>query len=100
MPQSMTAFARVTHQDDWGSISWEIRSVNHRYLEPTFRMPETLRDLEIPLRELLRKAIGRGKVDCTLQLALNRETEGVEVNIDKARQYIAASDTIAALIGT
>lgn len=98
MPHSMTAFARVTHQNDWGTLTWEIRSVNHRYLEPSFRLPETLRDLEIALREILRKSIGRGKVDCSLQLHLNRETEGVEVNLDKAHQYIKAANTIAELM--
>ena len=98
MPQSMTAFARASAQEDWGTLSWEIRSVNHRYLEPGFRLPETLRDLEMPLREHLRKSLGRGKVDCSLQLALTRETEGVEVNSDKARQYIDAAATIAGMM--
>ena len=95
MPHSMTAYARASGEEDWGSLSWEIRSVNHRYLEAGFRLPETLRDLEIPLREKLRKALGRGKIDCSLQLNLNRETEGVEVDTDKAQQYIDASRAIA-----
>ena len=46
MPQSMTAFARLTTQQDWGKASWELRSVNHRYLETHFRLPDTLRELE------------------------------------------------------
>ena len=86
MPQSMTAFARVTHQDEWGTLTWEIRSVNHRYLEAALRMPETLRDLEMPLRELARQRLHRGKVDCTLHLTLNRELEGLVVNTVRARQ--------------
>jgi uncharacterized protein (TIGR00255 family) len=94
----MTAFARATHQADWGTLTWELRSVNHRYLEPSFRLPETLRDVEMALRDTLRTAISRGKVDCSLQLALNREQSGIEVNTDKARQYLAAADSIAALI--
>ena len=98
MPHSMTAYARTSGEEDWGSLSWEIRSVNHRYLEAGFRLPETLRDLEIQLREKLRKALGRGKIDCSLQLNLNRETEGVEVDTDKARQYIDASRTIAEMM--
>ncbi|MGD9660500.1 MAG: YicC/YloC family endoribonuclease [Porticoccaceae bacterium] len=98
MPQSMTAFARTTHQDDWGTLSWEIRSVNHRYLEPNFRIPETLRDVEMELRETLRQFLGRGKVDCSLQLQLNREQEGVAVNIDKAQQYINAAAQVAELM--
>ncbi|MEA3298873.1 MAG: YicC/YloC family endoribonuclease [Pseudomonadota bacterium] len=98
MPQSMTAFARVTHQDEWGSLSWEIRSVNHRYLEAALRMPETLRDLEMPLRELARQRLHRGKVDCTVQLALNRDLEGLVVNTARARQYIDAALCIAELM--
>jgi len=96
----MTAFARVSRQEDWGSITWEIRSVNHRYLEPSYRMPDTLRELEMSLRETLRKAVSRGKVDCSLQLALNREQEGITVNEAKARQYIEATAAIATMMGT
>lgn len=98
MPQSMTAFARVSRQDDWGTLTWEIRSVNHRYLEPGFRMPETLRDQEMALREILRTNLSRGKVDCSLQLVLKREQEGLAVNGDMARQYINAAREISALM--
>ena len=98
MPQSMTAFARVTHQDEWGTLTWEIRSVNHRYLEAALRMPEPLRDLEMPLRELARQRLHRGKVDCTLHLTLNRELEGLVVNTVRARQYIDAALRIAELV--
>ncbi|MCK9469918.1 MAG: YicC family protein [Porticoccaceae bacterium] len=98
MPRSMTAFARVSHQADWGNLIWEIRSVNHRYLETTLRIPETLRDLEMPLRELARRRLDRGKVDCTLQLVLNRDRDGVAINEQLARQYIDAATHIAALI--
>lgn len=71
MTRSMTAFARQTTQFEWGSLSWEIRSVNHRYLEPHFRLPDTLRELEFPLRELLRKKLNRGKLECGLRYQLN-----------------------------
>lgn len=98
MPQSMTAFARATQQQDWGTVSWEIRSVNQRYLEPNFRIPETLRELEMPLREHLRKELSRGKLDCNLQINLNRESSGVKVNADKAQQYLEAARQIAALM--
>ena len=46
MTRSMTAFARQEVQHSWGSLTWEVRSVNHRYLEPHLRLPESLRDLE------------------------------------------------------
>lgn len=98
MPQSMTAFARVTLQQEWGTVTWEIRSVNQRYLEPNFRIPETLRELEMPLREHLRKQLSRGKLDCNLQINLNRETAGVSVNTEKAQQYLEAALEVAALM--
>ena len=46
MLRSMTAFARWEQPSAWGTITWELRSVNHRYLETTLRLPETLRGLE------------------------------------------------------
>jgi uncharacterized protein (TIGR00255 family) len=66
--QSMTAFARREACHPWGSLSWEIRSVNHRYLEAQLRLPEAARHLEMPARELLREKLVRGKLDCTLRL--------------------------------
>ena len=61
----MTAFGRA-HGD---LVDWEIRSVNHRYLEISFRLPEPFRDLERPLRELAASRMHRGKVDATLRFA-------------------------------
>jgi len=69
MIQSMTAFARVDVPLGSGSLQWEIRSVNHRYLEPQIRLPDAFRDLELPLRERLRARLKRGKVDATLRVA-------------------------------
>ena len=66
MPRSMTAFARHTVDFTWGSVSCELRSVNHRFLETGFRLPETLRDVEMQLREIARKKLTRGKVDISL----------------------------------
>ena len=98
MARSMTAFARVSHQEEWGTLTWEIRSVNHRYLEPGFRLPETLRNLEMALRETLRTKLHRGKVDCHLQLNLRREADGLVVNTATAQQYIDAANAIALLM--
>jgi uncharacterized protein (TIGR00255 family) len=64
----MTAFARVETDTPWGGISWEIRSVNHRYLELNFRMPEEFRELEHSLRDLARKKLDRGKVECLMKI--------------------------------
>ncbi len=98
MPQSMTAYARAQRDYDWGSLVWELRSVNHRYLETGFRLPETLRDSEMTLRELARRHLSRGKVDCSLQLHFSHSREGVGVNLDRARQYIDAARRVAELM--
>lgn len=82
MTHSMTAFARLSADYPWGSLIWEIRSVNHRYLEPSFKLPESLRLLEGELRERLRGKIARGKVECSLRL--QRETHGEQrLDIDQ-----------------
>jgi uncharacterized protein (TIGR00255 family) len=75
MIASMTGFARREVAGSWGTLTCELRSVNHRYLEPGFRLPEELRPLESDLRQLLAKGLKRGKVDCTMHL---RGTLGAE----------------------
>lgn len=67
MIHSMTAFSRIQKQFDVGDFCWEIRSVNHRYLDVSFRLPESFRFLEAELRSLLRDKIHRGKLECHLK---------------------------------
>jgi uncharacterized protein (TIGR00255 family) len=68
MVASMTAFARKQTEFDWGTMSWEIRSVNHRFLEPGIRVPDSLRVLEPIVRDMLRRSLSRGKVDIQLRV--------------------------------
>ena len=95
MPSSMTAFARQTIECDWGTAAWEIRSVNHRYLDTNFRMPETVRDIEMELRELARKHLQRGKIDCSLQLNIATGAGKVAIDQKLTEQYISASEQLA-----
>ncbi len=74
-PHSMTAFARLEASFEWGSLTWEIKSVNHRYLEPQFRLPETLRAIESGLRECLRNKLSRGKVEAICYLQLSQDEQ-------------------------
>ncbi len=67
MINSMTAFARGHDSGDWGSAVWEIRSVNHRYLEISLRLPEPVRELEPQIREQIAQFLKRGKVDVYLK---------------------------------
>ncbi len=79
---SMTAFARSEATLGWGSLTWEIRSVNHRYLETQLRLPDTLRHVETAARELLRERLARGKVDCSLRLQLE-DPAGTRLLLDE-----------------
>jgi uncharacterized protein (TIGR00255 family) len=64
MIKSMTGYAAVTREFAFGTLSIELRSVNHRYLDIQFRLPEDLRAVEPALREALQAGIGRGKIEC------------------------------------
>ncbi len=98
MTRSMTAFARQEEQHPWGSLIWEVRSVNHRYLEPHLRLPESLRDLEAPLREALRKSLSRGKLECTLRFVAEAQSQTLTVNQDLAAGLIAAAQQVAGML--
>ena len=63
MISSMTAFARQEVTDTWGSLTLELRSVNHRYLDIGLRLPDELRVLEGRIREQIQNQLNRGKVD-------------------------------------
>lgn len=95
MPRSMTAFARNTVDFSWGSITCELRSVNHRFLEAGFRMPETLRQVEMSLREIARKKLTRGKVDISLQVVLNNDDATVHIDMALASRTIEIAQTLA-----
>lgn len=95
MTQSMTAFARQQAEFDWGTLVWEIRSVNHRYLEASIRMPESLRDAEIPCRDLLRAALKRGKVDAQLKFSPNLGAASIQLNTEQLQQLKTAEQEIA-----
>ncbi|WDE05608.1 YicC family protein [Thalassomonas viridans] len=71
MIHSMTGFARYEVKGEWGNAVWEIRSVNQRFLETYFRLPEQFRGIEPVLRERFRKRLNRGKVECHLRFTAN-----------------------------
>jgi uncharacterized protein (TIGR00255 family) len=98
MTRSMTAFARQELQQPWGSLTWEIRSVNHRYLEPHLRLPDSLRDIEGALREKLRRALSRGKVECTLRFVPEAGAQTLRVDTARTRELIAAAQEVRALM--
>lgn len=76
MVRSMTAFARQQLAADWGTLTWELKSVNQRFLEPSFRMPEAFRHMEFDLRNGLRKSLSRGKIEANLRIEYNQAEAG------------------------
>jgi uncharacterized protein (TIGR00255 family) len=92
----MTGFARHEIKESWGTLTCEIRSVNHRYLEPYFRLPEALRSVEMDLRQSLKKSIHRGKVEITYTLNTQQaDSSELRVNDQLAEQIVALSQTIS-----
>ena len=99
MTYSMTAFARQQSEHDWGSLVWEIRSVNHRYLEPSLRLPESLRHLEGKFRDLLRKSLNRGKIDAQLKFSSNyTNNQNITLNQNLLEELQQASHKIQGII--
>ena len=66
MIRSMTGFARQERQYPWGLLAWELKSVNHRFLEVGCRIPEEFRGAESDFRQAIAGLLRRGKVDCSL----------------------------------
>lgn len=79
MTHSMTGFARCEQKFPWGQLSCEIRSVNHRYLEPSFRLPDALRTTESKLRDLIKTTLSRGKIDVAIFV---RQEQDASVHIN------------------
>lgn len=96
--RSMTAFARGTRQSQRGVLSWELRSVNQRFLDVTLRLPEELREMESAVRQRVNARLNRGKVDCTLRLQHVPESDQFNLNKDFARQLIRAGEEIDQLL--
>lgn len=99
MTFSMTAFARRDRDTPWGNLVWELRSVNHRYLEVTSRLPEELRGLEPQVRQLVGQRLARGKVDCTLRFQPKDPSSGeFELNPVVVQKIVDAADKVHALV--
>ena len=100
MVYSMTAFSRQQLEHEWGSLTWEIRSVNHRYLEPSVRLPENFRSLENPIRRQLRDKLYRGKIECQLRFRTVEANQiDWQLNLDLISQLTKANLEINNNIG-
>ncbi|HZR35489.1 MAG TPA: YicC/YloC family endoribonuclease [Nevskia sp.] len=100
MIRSMTGYARAEQQGPWGRLSWELRSVNHRYLDLQIKLPDEFRVLESELRVLAGGKIGRGKVEAGLRF--NRDTAvgaAPEPDRERLRELRAALSVVAEELG-
>ena len=101
MTLSMTAFSRQQQEQKWGSLTWEIRSVNHRYLETSVRLPESFRGLENGVREEVRKRLTRGKVECALRFQSEAKiSSDLHLNTKLIQQLVQANNEIEKITGT
>ncbi|OCG45058.1 MULTISPECIES: YicC/YloC family endoribonuclease [Gilliamella] len=96
MISSMTAYARKELNQPWGTASWELRSVNQRYLETYIRLPEQFRSLEPIIRERLRNRLTRGKIECNLRFELDPSAQHQELSLNKelAKQILNAASWV------
>ena len=99
MLRSMTAFARHEQTSAWGAIAWELRSVNHRYLEASIRLPEMLRSLETPARERIAAALSRGKVEGTLKLQTASAAPAITLNLPMVERLLEVAGELEHLMG-
>ena len=95
MARSMTAFARQELVKDWGTLTLELRSVNHRYLDVSMRMPEDFRNLEPKIREKISAKLARGKVEVGLKFSRTEAAAGdMLIDMDLIQQISNASREI------
>lgn len=95
MTKSMTAFARTSMTEEFGSLVWEVRSVNHRYLDINTRIPEDLRAIEIAVREKVSAVLKRGKIECALRFkSVSTHTTDLHVNESMAKALLKACQVV------
>lgn len=106
MIRSMTAYARSVAQGEWGMITVEVRSVNHRYLDLSMRMPEQFREFEPKLRELCQDKVSRGKVEVLIRFEADAgagdnssQCSSISVNQAFAKEYIKSILELDRMLG-
>ena len=99
MLRSMTAFARVQETCDTGTLTWEIRSVNHRYLELGLKLPDDFKSLEPEIRKLMSQYLKRGKIDLGLRYKLHHAEDGeVRLNEEVVRKLRQVEQNILNIV--
>ena len=100
MLKSMTAFSRKESVNDWGTLTWEMRSVNHRYLDVSIRLADELRLIEPQVREKINAKLSRGKVEVSLRFKPSQSVSSqIAVNEALASQVAEAAKSLQTMIG-
>ena len=100
MIRSMTGYARTETQGPWGRLSWELRAVNHRYLDLALRLPEELRGIEGDARQLLGARLSRGKVEGALRYTREgAQAAPIALDPEQLRQLQAAVEAVKQALG-
>jgi uncharacterized protein (TIGR00255 family) len=100
MIRSMTGFARRERQFPWGLLSWELKTVNHRFLEIGCRLPEDFRSAEADFRQIIAGAVKRGKVDASLHFRPAAAASSLEVDADLLGSLTQRAQQVAAAAGS
>ena len=87
---SMTAYSRVSAQSNWGMVTWEIRTVNHRYFDCIIKIPDFLRPLESKIRQKLQQDLQRGRVECALNFQPGEQGVNLKLNVELLKKLTTA----------
>jgi uncharacterized protein (TIGR00255 family) len=99
MIRSMTGFARRERQFPWGLLAWELKTVNHRFLELGCRLPEEFRSAESDFRAAVAAAVRRGKVECSLHFRPAVASTSLEVDNELLNSLTTRAQQVAAQAG-
>ncbi len=99
MLRSMTAFARVSSDTAQGTLVWELRGVNHRFLDVGLRLPEELRAAEMEIRERIGQSVRRGKCDASLKIERRTASGPITLDLPLVEALVAAAHEVANHLG-
>ena len=88
MPKSMTAFSRTDISGEFGSLVVELKSVNHRFIEINFKIPDALKQLEVELRNFIKQELTRGKIECIITIHESENLPDIALNEAQIRKYL------------
>jgi uncharacterized protein (TIGR00255 family) len=100
MIRSMTGFARRERQHAWGLLAWELKTVNHRFMEVGLRLPEEFRVAESEFRQAIAGTVKRGKVDCSLHFRAAASGGSLEVDVELLQSLTLRVQQVAAQVGS